>query len=209
MIDANSFTLGELAEIRAGHPFRGAILEDPMGAVRVVQMKDVATSGDIDWSGVVRTDIESKKPLESLMVGDVLFASRGTRFYAACIDSVPGLAVCSPHFFHLRLRSPDRVLPRFLTWQINQPPIQQVLQQFAEGSSQLSIRRGVLERLSIALPAIEKQATIVQLVQHAQHEKEVLSQLIQNRERQLAAIAAQLAGEVSNPESSARDHRYE
>lgn len=208
MIDAVFLTLGELAVIRAGHPFRGAIPEDPDGAVRVVQMKDVDTSGYLDWSGVVRTEIE-KKPLESLMVGDVLFASRGTRFYAACVDSVPGPSVCSPHFFHLQLRRPDKVLPRFLTWQINQPPVQQVLQQFAEGSSQLSIRRGVLERLSIALPAIEKQATIVQLAQHAQHEKELLSQLIQNRERQLAAIAAQLASKVSNQKSSVRDHSHE
>ena len=74
-------------------------------------------------------------------------SSRGTRFHAGCVGALPGPAVCGPHLFHLRVRPGRELLPAFLAWQINQAPFQRALRRAAEGSSQLSVRRPVLESL--------------------------------------------------------------
>ena len=158
-----------------------------------VQMKDVEPERGIDWHGVLRTELPGRREPDWLLRGDVLFVSRGTRFYAVCIDEPPGPAVCSPHFFHLRVMPRAGVLPAFLAWQINQPPVQRQLRQAAEGSNQLSIRRPVLEALSLSVPSLADQQRIVALAELARQERQTLYQLIRNREQELEALAEKLA----------------
>lgn len=185
--------IGEMTEIRAGFPFRGAIEAIPNGPVIAVQMKDVAPASDIDWGHVLRTELPGRKQADWLQPADVLVVSRGARFLAVCLDAPPGPAVCSPHFFHLRIRADAGVVPAFISWQINQPPFQRQLQQAAEGSSQLSIRRPVFEALVINVPSLAQQQRIVALAEMAKQERRVLHQLVRNREQQLEALAEQLA----------------
>lgn len=193
MIDVNITTLGSLAEVRSGYPFRGPVPAVENGPVRVVQMRDVDPAGEVDWSGVASTELEGRKDPDWIAPGDVLFASRGYRYYAACVDSVPGPAVCGQHLFHISVRPSAPVLPSFLAWQINQPPLQKLLDKMAEGSSQLSIRRGVLESLPIALPTLAAQHKIVELVRLAKRETAAYTSLIRIREKQLESLAEGLA----------------
>lgn len=192
-IDALVFHLGAVVVVKAGHPFRGSIEEVAGGDALAVQMKDVDVDLGVNWAGAIRTSIAGRKQPDWLKAGDVLFVSKGARFYAVCIDEPPGPSVCSPHFFHLQVAPNAPLLPAFLAWQINQPPFQRQLQQAAEGSSQLSIRRPVLESLTLSLPSLAAQHRIVALVELARAERRVLSQLINNRERQLQALAEDLA----------------
>lgn len=192
-IDAKISTIGALAHLRAGYPFRGSIDESPQGDALAVQMKDVDPESGVSWRGVIRTSLGGRKQPDWLKAGDVLFVSKGTRFYAVCIDEPPSPAVCSPHFFHLEVAPHAPLLPAFLAWQINQPPFQRQLQQAAEGSSQLSIRRPVLESLTLSLPSLADQGRIVALASIASLERHALHQLIHNRERQLHALAEELA----------------
>lgn len=193
MIDAVKISLEQIASIQAGFPFRGSIAEVAGGSVRAVQMKDVDPERGIDWGGVIRTELPGRKEPDWLQPDDVLFVSRGNRFYAVCVDKPPGPAVCNPHFFHLRVKPEAGVLPRFLAWQINQPPFQRQLQQAAEGSSQLSIRRPVLEALSLNVPGLADQQRIVALADLARQERQTLHRLIRNREQQLEALAEKMA----------------
>jgi len=188
-IDAVLEELGSVAAVRSGYPFRGSIDESGGGEVLAVQMKDVDVETGVTWPGVIRTSLAGRKEPDWLRAGDVLFVSKGARFYAVCIDEPPGRAVCSPHFFHLQTPPDGPLLPAFLAWQINQPPFQRQLQQAAEGSSQLSIRRPVLESLMLSVTPLADQHRIVTLAELALQERQALHQLIQNRERQLHAIA--------------------
>jgi len=192
-IDARIFHIGSLATVQGGFPFRGSI--DPVlnGSVWAVQMKDVSADSGVDWPGVVRTELPGKRSADWLSEGDILFVSRGTRFYAGCVDEPPGRAVCSGHFFHLRVQPQAKVLPRFLAWVINQPPVQRQLQQAAEGSNQLSIRRPALEAMSVRIPSFADQHRIVTLAQLARHEQRAMQQLIRNRQGQLEALAEDLS----------------
>lgn len=186
-----------------GHPFRGSIDESVEGDAIAVQMKDVDSEHGVNWSGVIRTSLAGRKQPHWLRADDVLFVTKGVRFYAVCIDEPPSPAVCSPHFFHLQVASQAPLLPAFLAWQINQPPLQRQLQQAAEGSSQLSIRRPVLESLTVSVPSLADQHRIVALAELGRQERRALNQLIHNREQQLQAIAeeftqsAQLSPRIS------------
>lgn len=184
-------SLTELAEIRAGHPFRGIVPKVADGNAYALQMRDIAADGSIAWPGVVRTQVEGRREPDWLRPGDIVFAARGLKNYAVCLGEVPLPTVCSQYFFHLRCRSAD-LLPEFLAWQINSAPCQQYFAKNAEGSLQLSIRRAVLEALPVAVPPLVEQQRIVALGQCAQAERKVFENLIQNRRRQLDAVAFQL-----------------
>ncbi len=192
-VDAFFLELGYAARVRPGYPFRGSIDASVDGDVLAVQMKDVDVDRGVGWSDVLRTSLEGRKQPEWLKAGDVLFVSKGARFYAVCIDEPPSPAVCSPHFFHLQVLPRVLLLPAFLAWQINQPPFQRQLQQAAEGSSQLSIRRPVLESLKLCVPSLPDQQRIVALADLARQERHALHKLIHNRELQLHALAESLA----------------
>lgn len=193
LIDAKYSPIGDLLILQSGYPFRGSIEESADGEILAVQMKDVDPDHGVRWSGVMRTTLAGRKQPDWLKVGDVLFVSKGARFYAVCIDEPPCAAVCSPHFFHLRVAPRMPLLPAFLAWQINQPPFQRQLQQAAEGSSQLSIRRPVLESLTLCVPSLADQQRIVALADLVRQERRALHQLIHNRERQLQSLAQGLA----------------
>lgn len=199
VIDAKNYTIKDVAELRAGFPFRGSIDEVPGGSTMAVQMKDVDPDTGIKWSSVICTELPGRKSPDWLQQGDVLFVSRGTRFHSICLDVPPGQAVCSPHFFHLRIKRGVQALPAFVSWQINQPPFQQQLQQSAEGSSQLSIRRPVMESLTIRLPTLADQRRIVSVVELALRERQVLMQIIQNRNLQLQALSEKLFKASATP----------
>lgn len=202
MIHAIFIHLGDLVNVQSGFPFRGSISEVAGGAVLAVQMKDVDPELGVRWQGVLRTELLGRKGPDWLRAGDLLFVSRGSRFHAVCLDAPPGPAVCNPHFFHLRVKPKAKVLPGFVAWQINQPLCQRQLQQAAEGSNQLSIRRPVLESLKLCVPSLADQRQIVALVALAQRERQVLQGLIRNRERQLHMLAEKLA---SNPHPSKQE----
>jgi hypothetical protein len=193
LIDAKHFSVGGLVALQGGYPFRGSIEESTDGGTLAVQMKDVDPDHGVNWSGVTRTTLAGRKQPDWLKAGNVLFVSKGARFYAVCIDEPPSEAVCSPHFFLLHVMPKAALLPAFLAWQINQLPFQRQLQQAAEGSSQLSIRRPVLESLTLCVPSLEDQQRIVALADLARQERHTLNQLIHNREQQLQALAEGLA----------------
>lgn len=185
--------LGDLAHIRSGHPFRGAVEVVASGSVVVAQMKDILPSGNIDWPSAVRTELAGRKEPDWLKPGDLLFVTRGSRYYAAYVDQPPGSAVCGPHLFHLTLRNPDQVLPEFLVWLVGQGPVQRQLLQAASGTLQLSVTRQALEALEISLPSIRTQRLIADLASMAARERALLTALIHNREQELEALACALA----------------
>jgi restriction endonuclease S subunit len=179
-------SLGDVAAISAGYPLRGSVDELTSGDVAIVQMRNVDAASGINWSDVQRISLPSKRPPAFLAVGDIIFTTRGTRNFALALDTVEGHAVCSPHFFIIRVLDANRIAPSFLAWQINQRPAQEYFQREATGSHILNIRREVIENLPLALPPLERQRAIIAL---ADAERAALAKLIENRNHQIEAIA--------------------
>lgn len=184
--------LGQLVELRAGHPFRGAVPYAENGNGYVIQMRDVARDAHVAWPSLVRTQIQCRKTPDWLAPGDILFVARGTQNFALHLDHVPRQTVSSQYFFQLRVRQPAQLLPEFLAWQINSLPCQRYLATNAQGSSQLGIPRAVLEALPLVIPAVDRQKHLISLVAAARQEALLLQALIDNRAHQLDALALEL-----------------
>jgi hypothetical protein len=186
-----AISLSARARLSAGFPFRGAIDALPAGDVAVIQMRNI--EGElINWSSLTRVSLPTKRAVEFLASGDVIFTTRGRRNFAVALEDVPSPAVCSPHFFVMQSREPDKLLPAFLAWQINQKPAQDYLQQAATGSHILNITRAAIEGLPLALPPVEVQHALLELASAARHERHFLNALIDNRQRQLDAVSAKI-----------------
>lgn len=190
-VHAYKTALAELADISAGHPLRVAVDELPEGDVGVVQMRNVDANLGVDWASVSRITLPPSRRVELLSAGDVIFATRGARPYAVALDAPPYPAVCSPHFFVLRVR-PEAIDPGFLAWQINQQPAQAYLQREATGSHVLNVRREVVEALEVVVPSLSIQATISSLAHATVREVRLLTALIENRQHQMRVLAAGL-----------------
>jgi hypothetical protein len=184
-------TLGEFSDIQAGYPFRGSVPAVDGGNARALQMRDVTPEGISDWHAMTQTQIDIARSEQLLRPGDIVFVARGVRNYAVCIAEVPLDAVCSQYFFLIRLTT-KLLLPEFLAWQINRAPAQRYLASNAEGSDQLSIRRGVLEDMPVAVPTLAQQQAVIALASNVIAEKRHLEALIHNRQQQQDAIARQL-----------------
>lgn len=188
----DNVTIREVADVLAGHPIRGAVQEIPGGDVAVVQLRNVQPDSGIDWSSVTRSRLTGRREPDWLRPGDVIFAARGHRNVAALVESPPDRAVCSPHFFLLRVKHPGNVLPEFLAWQINSSDAQRYFAQAATGSNITSIRRQDLEAMPVPLPPLERQRLLARLGQAVRRERALLEQLIRNRERELDLVARDL-----------------
>lgn len=183
--------LGEVTRVSSGYPFRGAVDALPPGPVAVVQMRNVDSEA-IDYESLTRVSLPTTRQPDLLQPGDVIFTTRGRRNSALAIADVPGPAVCSPHFFVLRVIESAYLSPEFLAWQINQKPAQEYLQQAATGSHILNITRGAIENLPITIPSLEMQRALVELAEQARRERELMHALIDNRQSQLDAISASI-----------------
>lgn len=182
-------SLRDIADISAGYPLRGTVDELALGDVAIVQMRNVDSVTGVDWDGVQRVALPSKRAPAFLAAGDIIFTTRGTRNFALALDAVGGKAVCSPHFFVIRAFDANLILPAFLAWQINQRPAQEYFQRQATGSHILNIRREVIENLPLAIPPLATQRAIIALTNAASDERAALTRLIYNRNQQLEAIA--------------------
>ncbi|MBL0711903.1 MAG: restriction endonuclease subunit S [Colwellia sp.] len=198
--------LSDIAIIKAGHPFRGKISEskrpdndqpetniseNKKDQAYVIQIKDLDNDGSIKWDQLIRTSLTSKKSTNWLQKDDVIFAARGLRNAAGYIDEITNPTVCAPHYYVIKVTE-QTILPEFLAWQLNQEKAQRYFKNLAEGSSQVSIRKALLEAVPIIIPTIEKQQAIIQLANKVNEERNMLQALITNRNKQMQGIAKQI-----------------
>lgn len=195
--------LAALAEIKPGYPFRGAITADPDGEARVVQVRhlDPVTGFEtpVNPHTFDRVALSGKRQPDYLQPGDLLFASRGSRFFAAVVpDAIPSNTVCSPHFFLIRL-TPEALgvlTPDFLAWQINHHDIQVRLTRLGQGTMQHSVSKAQLKTLPITLPSLTQQTLITAYQQAARKEANALLALIANRNQEVRALGSAVLAEA-------------
>ncbi|MGC6395204.1 Type I restriction modification DNA specificity domain-containing protein [Pasteurella multocida] len=184
--------LSDIAQIRAGFPFRGKI---PEGVQHfVVQMKNISLDGEIAWHDCDKTNIE-KSHTDWLEDGDILLSAKGERNYAVLVKNVEKQkAVASPHLFVIRVKH-HNVLPAFLVWLLNQRFIQKYFEQNAEGSGMKNIRRPILENTPIIIPSRQKQQTIVSLAHNLKQQRMLLEKLIATEEKVMTGVAQSIMTE--------------
>lgn len=183
--------LRHLAVVSAGYPFRGSVDDLDDGDVAVIQLRNVDPDAGIDWASLSRVELPRQSAKAFLKPEDIILSTRGGRNIAYHISECPERTVCSPHFFVIRLKS-GIVVPRFLAWQINQKPAQDYFAAGATGSYILNLKRDVVENLPIKILAVPDQQRVVEMDAGAKAERAILTQLIEQRKIEMAAIANEL-----------------
>jgi restriction endonuclease S subunit len=95
-----------------------------------------------------------------LQPGDLLFAAKGNKNFAAVYEIHNQPCIASTSFFVIRLTD-SSVLPEYLAWFLNNSETQKILKAQALGSSMASISKPVLENLEISLPSLNDQERIM------------------------------------------------
>ncbi len=130
----------------------------------------------------IKADYITDKHL--LKTGDILFAAKGTKNFAAVFENHNEPAVASTSFFVIRLTQKN-ILPKFLVWYLNHPFTQKLLKGQAIGTSIVSISKAVLEEMEVPVPDIKTQKAVLHIVQLRSEEKKLKQQIETLREKQI------------------------
>lgn len=147
--------IGELVYLQSKH-------FDEYGQLHAVLHPDLLTDG-----------ISEKHLLKD---GDVLFAAKGTKNFAAVFENHNEPSVASTSFFVIR-PTDKKLLPQYLAWVLNSHTTQTLLKGQAIGTSIPSISKQVLENLEIAVPSIETQKAILQITKLRNKEKSLKQEI--------------------------------
>lgn len=188
--------LRSLATIQPGYPFRGKLPVDKDGNAFVVQFRHLVVGEALDnkhGQTLDRVTLPGRRRPDYLWPGDILFMARGTRNGAAVVKALPHNTVCTPNFFHLRLK-PEAfsLMPEFLAWQLNHVDAQRFFAMCSQGSAAPSVTKTQLGDLPVVVPSLEQQKLMMKLVGAARQEQALLEQLIENRHRMTNAVARKI-----------------
>ena len=155
-----------------------------VGELVYLQSKHFDEYGQLD--SVLYPDLPAEGISEKHLLkdGDVLFAAKGTKNFAAIFENHNEPSVASTSFFVIRPTG-NVVLPQFLAWYLNNPATQTLLKGQAIGTSIPSISKQVLENLEITVPNIEIQQVILQITKLRNKEKSLKQKIEALREKQI------------------------
>jgi restriction endonuclease S subunit len=143
---------------------------DEYGQLQAVLHPDLVTEG-----------ISEKHLLKD---GDVLFAAKGTKNFAAVFENHNEPSVASTSFFVIR-PTDNKLSPHYLAWVLNSHSMQAILKGQAIGTSIPSISKQVLENLEIAVPSIERQKAILQITKLRNKEKSLKQEIEVLRDKKI------------------------
>ena len=186
--------LNTIADIRAGHTFRGRIEEDPAGNTPVVQIKDLKDQAMLTVDRLPRIHWSSEKTgarvIPAAQPGDILLPARG-EYYKASVLQGDEPVIATSQLFVLRLAS-NAITPAYLGWHLNQSAAQHYFLTHRSGTSMPMLNKQSLGALPIVVPPLATQEKIVLLQRCWEQEKQLTEQLLTNREKMLKGIFQQL-----------------
>ena len=176
-------TLKHIAEIQTG--LFAKTVND--GDVVYLQARHFDENGQL--ISVLHPDLKADQVTEKHLLrhGDVLFAAKGNKNFAAWYGSKNMAAVASTSFFVIRLKEnfQNLILPKFLVWFINNQESQNFLKANAIGTGIASISKVVLGELEISIPELQTQLAILKIIHLRNSEKRIKQQIESLREKQI------------------------
>ena len=158
----------------------------PSGNGRLVYLQSKHFDEHGQLHAVLHPDLEVEGIAEKHLLknGDVLFAAKGTKNFAAVFENHNEPSVASTTFFVIR-PTDRKVLPQYLAWLLNNHVTQTFLKAQAIGTSIPSISQQVLENLEITVPSVETQKSILKIFQLRKKEKSLKERIETLREKQI------------------------
>jgi len=164
----------------AGFSFRQKVENDPQGDLHVIQMKDLAYNYSNISMNVTKIKSDKISSKNFLHKGDVLLITKGANNYAVEYKHDFEKAVGSSAFYVLRPNK-KKIKPSYLTWYINQSPVQQHFKANMAGTYIPNINKRTIEEIVVALPSMEIQEMIVGFDDLRKQEFVLMTELIEKR----------------------------
>lgn len=169
----------EALRLGKGRPSRAEA--NPEGDTGILRLGAVDyDSKSVNWSERMRVSDYHPGEHHFLCDGDVLIAGRGSHRTAFLVEDPPPRTVADRTFFVAR-PAPDRVVPAFLAWYLNERRAQHHLQSHSRGTSIKTIKKSALERLPVRLPPLDTQERIADIQALVRHEQKLLNEWMDRR----------------------------
>lgn len=168
-----------IATIQSGYHFKEKIENDKVGAIQFIQLKDIDEHNKIDYSSILRYNIPNIRSTQFLEQGDILIKCRGISFTSAVVNENVKNAVATSHFFVLRIRDRNLIIPEYLSWFLNDAPTQRIIKTGTGGTYMQVLNKNFLENLEIHIPSMEIQQKVVKLKSLNELEQKLLSKKVE------------------------------
>ena len=183
-----SLKIRNIVDIQIGYQFRKKVENLSGGTHQVIQIKDFDDERRLNVSSLFRVTPEHNVDRYLVNKGDVLFLSRGHRNFAFAIISDLERTIAAGYFFILRKKS-ESILPEYLAWTINQEPSQRYLKHMARrGTHMPIIGKSEFEQMSVRIPDLKTQKTVLRLSALQKKESLLLEQIQKKRSRLLQVV---------------------
>jgi len=186
----------ELANIQIGYQFREKLDVSTNGNYQVIQAKDIDRSENhrLGPTNLYRVTPKREAKKYEVFNGDVIFLSKGRRNYATFIEGLRSNSqtIVAGYFFILWTKT-KTIIPKYLTWSINQPPSQAYLQRVARGSGMPFIPKDAFSNLEINVPPVNIQKLVIKLHELSLKETKLLNRIKNKRNELLQGICLKAA----------------
>lgn len=171
--------LGEIANIRSGHTFRGAITPVPDGDVRILQIKDL--DQDWQWEHEVLPAISWEQRVKPpfLEQGEIVVAARGNRNVSVVYRGDIPVVATSQFLIVTLARKESGIIPEYLCWVLNHPITQQMFNR--SGTNIQLITKASMMYVEIPVPPVQTQRELIELQRVWEQEDQLISKLQNNR----------------------------
>ncbi len=149
------------------------------GTVVYLQAKHFDENGNFYNTVIPDLPLDNQTEKHLLNDGDIIFAAKGSKNFAARYESKNGQCVASSTFLVIKLNDEfrKRILSEYIVWFINHPRTQERLKTKARGSSIPSISKVDLQELDITVPPIESQRDIIKIDTLQKREQSIIRQI--------------------------------
>ena len=181
--------LKKIAKIQSGYISRGKIDPRDDGTCLLLQAKDVdADHLSYRTDALVRFTPKLSGKDWFLNPGDILFMARGARNFSVMVDKLPEGVLAAACFFVIRIANSE-ILPEYLSWYLNQLPVEEYLKRFSgRGVHMPVVRRAVLESIDIPLLPTKTQKQVSKINKLLQKEQELYKNLAEKRKKLMTEI---------------------
>jgi predicted GIY-YIG superfamily endonuclease len=190
-------TLEEIATIRAAVIFREkAPIQSQEGNVCALTIKDIVASWPVISTVLPRIEVAANMLSNCLVGGEVLIPARGDNYPARYFQAQEEAIF---PYGQINIISPsERILGRYLSWYINQPKIQDMINQSLTGTGIKALVRARLLELRIKVPSLDIQNAIAELQKLREESKAIKERLITLEEQEIEWNCRKLLSEDIN-----------
>jgi hypothetical protein len=177
-MNGTATSLSSMANLVAGHPFRGALHDETPGGVAVVAMAATASpvlTRDTELPGIAFAgDIDKLQ----LAPGDILFRARGANNQSIFVESAQQACIFAAPLVRIRVNDPQQLDPHYLHWVLNSASIQRDISAQARGSMIRMVSLPSVRGLLVPIPPLRVQLEIAEVARLLREEQALCAALL-------------------------------